>query len=149
MPAHAAANSATGTAAQLASANASVPPGRAATSGAAATARRRRSAYVRSAMARRSPMASAARSRSMAMFAIGVRPRFSVGGREGLRLGDDHGGAVARDLAVAALGHEDLGVARLARVALAQGDIAARLQLQHGFRRRSDHDGLDSRRRLL
>src|SRR3954453_7819913 len=73
--------------------------------------------------ARRSPRASAAISRIMAMFTsapLGCGAlRWSVGGRERLRLGDLHRHPVAAQLAVARLGDEDGGLALGAGVALA------------------------------
>src|SRR4051812_41176866 len=89
-------------------------------------------------MARRSPRASAAISRIIAMFTGSPRrkcarggatpgsvvveraaDRASVGGRQGLGLRDLHGLPVAAQRALAGLGHQDGGLALGARVALA------------------------------
>src|SRR3954454_927793 len=89
-------------------------------------------------------MASAARSSSIAMFAIEL-----VRAGEGLRLGDRHRGAVAGALAAARLRHEDLGVARGARVPLAESTSFAGADVKSGIGRSLHDDRVDTGRGVL
>src|SRR5262245_32712627 len=66
--------------------------------------------------------------------------RPSVRRREGLGLGHGHRVAVAHELGVAALGDQDLGVARGARVALAEQHRATRAERHVPLAGRPDHD---------